>query len=76
MSNNWQDVTDQELADDADKGLHGLGAVVESMRRLKVALHREERAIKWLTAVLVILTVILVILTVFIVLPEIRALRH
>jgi len=33
---------------------------VESMRRLRIALHREETAIKWLTFVLVILTLILV----------------
>ena len=76
MSNNWQDITDKELADYAEAGLHGQGAVVKSMRRLKVALHREERAIRRLTTILVILTAILVILTVFIVLPEIRALRH
>ena len=37
-----------------------LCAVVESMRRLKNALHREETAIKWLTVILVILTVVLV----------------
>ena len=39
-----------------------LFAVVESNGRLKVALHKEERAIKWLTGVLIILTVILVFL--------------
>ena len=36
---------------------------VESMRRLRVALRNEERAIKWLTGVLVFLTIILVLLT-------------
>ena len=35
-------------------------APVESMRRLREALHKEERAIKWLTGVLVVLTFILV----------------
>ena len=39
-----------------------LFAVVESMRRLRKALHKEETAIKWLTVVLVVLTVTLVIL--------------
>ena len=39
-----------------------LFAVVESNRRLKLALHKEERAIKWLTAVLIVLTVILIFL--------------
>ncbi|MGA7833182.1 MAG: hypothetical protein WCA21_19675 [Terracidiphilus sp.] len=33
---------------------------VESMRRLRVALQNEERAIKWLTGVLVLLTGVLV----------------
>ncbi len=39
-----------------------LFAVVESTRRLRLALHKEEKAIKWLTVVLVILTVILMLL--------------
>lgn len=33
------------------------------MRRLKQALHKEEKAIKWLTGVLVVLTLVLVALT-------------
>jgi hypothetical protein len=37
-----------------------LFSVVESSRRLREALHKEERAIKWLTGVLVFLTVILI----------------
>jgi hypothetical protein len=53
-----------------------LFSVVESMRRLKIELHREERAIKQLTAVLVVLTIILVALTVILVFPEIRSLRQ
>jgi hypothetical protein len=53
-----------------------LFAVVESSRRLKEALHKEERAIKRLTVVLVILTVILVVLTAFLVVPEIKSLLH
>ncbi len=39
-----------------------LFAVVESNRRLREALHKEEKAIKWLTGILVILTVLLVYL--------------
>ena len=39
-----------------------LFSIAESMRRLKNALHREEKAIKWLTGVLVILTLILIYL--------------
>src|SRR2546425_4776653 len=39
-----------------------LFAIAESMRRLKIALHREEVAIKWLTVVLTVLTLVLVLL--------------
>jgi hypothetical protein len=39
-----------------------LFALVESIRRLRVALHAEESAIKWLTVVLVILTVVLALI--------------
>jgi hypothetical protein len=46
-----------------------LFAIAESMRRLKNALHSEEKAIKYLTVVLIILTAILVWL-------GIEALRH
>ena len=49
-------------------------AITESMRRLKEALHKEERAIKWLTFWLVILTVILVILTIILVFLGVEAL--
>jgi hypothetical protein len=37
-----------------------LFSIAESMRRLKNALHSEEKAIKWLTVVLIILTLILI----------------
>jgi uncharacterized protein (UPF0147 family) len=37
-----------------------LFALAESMRRLKNALHSEEKAIKWLTFVLAVLTILLV----------------
>jgi hypothetical protein len=37
-------------------------SVVESSRRLRKALHKEERAIKWLTVVLIILTLVLIVL--------------
>lgn len=65
------DATEQELEhlkkmtdDDLLRASSSLDlcAVVESMRRLKNALNGEERAIKWLTGVLVFLTVALVIL--------------
>ena len=47
-----------------------LFAVVESNRRLRVAIHKEEKAIKWLTWVLVGLTFALVVLTAILVWPS------
>jgi hypothetical protein len=64
------DATDEELARPKaapDNELlrapqsQDLLAVVESMRRLKEALRKEEKAIKWLTIVLVALTLIIYI---------------
>lgn len=42
-------------------GTAHLVPVVESMRRLRVTIAAEERAIKWLTGVLVLMTVVLVV---------------
>ncbi len=61
-------MTDQDLL--RSSRTLDLFAVVESNRRLKEALHKEERAIKWLTVVLIILTVILVVLGIKAVLPS------
>jgi len=60
MNDEWQKKNDQELVTEAQIGSRGQGAPVEMIRRLKEALHKEERAIKWLTGVLVVLTFILV----------------
>jgi hypothetical protein len=53
-------MTDDELLRSAQT--LDLFSVVESSRRLRDALHKEERAIKWLTVVLVFLTLILIAL--------------
>jgi hypothetical protein len=53
-------MTDDELLRSAQT--LDLFSVVESSRRLREALHKEERAIKWLTGVLVFLTLILIAL--------------
>ena len=53
-----------------------LCAVAESMRRLRVALHTEEKAIKWLTLVLVILTAFVAFLTAVLLGLGILALLH
>jgi hypothetical protein len=42
-------------------------AAVESTRRLRIALHKEETAIKWLTVSLVFFTVVLTVLTLILV---------
>jgi hypothetical protein len=47
-----------------------LFAGVEATRRLRIAIHREEVAIKWLTVVLVILTAVLVFLTIVLIYLE------
>ncbi|SED77600.1 hypothetical protein SAMN05519104_4335 [Rhizobiales bacterium GAS188] len=56
----------KELSDDdllrTSGSLDGF-SIVEASRRLRVALHKEERAIKWLTWWLVVMTVVLVGLT-------------
>jgi hypothetical protein len=68
---NFRDPTDGDLEilkhlsdDDLLRAASSLDmfASVESMRRLRKALQREEKAIKWLTVVLVLLTIILVCL--------------
>ncbi|MEE8113198.1 MAG: hypothetical protein V3T23_02475 [Nitrososphaerales archaeon] len=52
----WKNWTEKELADEAQTGQRGQGAVVEMMRRLKKSTTR-------LTWVLIVLTIILIILT-------------
>ena len=52
----WKNRTEKELADAAQSGLQGQGALVEMMRRLKKSTTR-------LTWVLIVLTIILIILT-------------
>jgi hypothetical protein len=54
-------LTDDELLRSATS--LDMFAAVESTRRLREVLHREEKAIKWLTVVLVILTILLIALT-------------
>jgi hypothetical protein len=65
------DFTDEELrrfynADDGVlmrfSGASHLIPVIDAFRRLRVEMHREERTIKWLTWVLVVLTAVLILL--------------
>ncbi len=70
MSKDWQQMSDDDLVNEADTGLRGQGAPVEMMRRLRNALvdqlestTRLTKRITWLTYVLVVLTVVIVGLT-------------
>ncbi len=63
----WSDEdkwTDEKLAIEAQTGTRGQGAVVEMMRRLKVAIVKQQRSTNWLTWVIIGLTVVLVIMEV------------
>jgi CHASE3 domain sensor protein len=63
MSNRYEGMTDDQLVSHANDGQAGQGSIVESMRRLREAIVKEESAIKSFTATLVKLTVALVVLT-------------
>jgi hypothetical protein len=71
MNKSWTEWTDDELASEAQAGLRGQGAVVETSRRLIIAIRKLDdsatRLSRWLvalTVVLVILTAVLVVLTI------------
>lgn len=53
----WKDWRDDELADEAQTGVRGQGAVVEALRRLRESTNR-------LTWALIVLTIVMVILMV------------
>jgi hypothetical protein len=57
----WKDWTDDELADDADTGTRGQGAVVESTRRFRASSDSYSRRMLCLTIVLAVLTLVQVI---------------
>jgi hypothetical protein len=67
-------MTDDQLLRSA--GTMDMFASVESTRRLREALHKEEAAIKWLTVVLVVFTLVLVVLTATLVWFGVMSLRH
>jgi hypothetical protein len=70
MSMNWPDQTDQQLADEAQTGLRGQGAIVESNRRLRNSINAMRRSTDRYSGVMVFLTVILTILTALLVYKE------
>jgi len=53
MTRKWTDWTEEELADEAQIGRRGQGAVVEAMRRLRISLIAQQRTTNRLTWVLV-----------------------
>ena len=68
MSNEWAELSDQELAKIAQDGLQGQGAPVEAMRRLRVAMERASessdrysRRMLWLTVIVTVLTAVQVV---------------
>jgi hypothetical protein len=61
----WQDRTDDQLAEEAQTGLRGQGATVEMMRRLRDALVEHLRATNRLTAWLTVFTIVLLVVSVF-----------
>lgn len=58
MAKPWKDRTDEELADEAQVGFRGQGAIVEIARRLREELVRQQRATNWLTIALVFFAVV------------------
>ena len=62
MASKWEELSDNELADAANRGLGGQGAVVESNRRLRVELVKQQESTNRLTWALVWFTLVLLIL--------------
>jgi hypothetical protein len=55
------DWSDRELVAAAEQGLHGSGALVESMSRLRTSNDTYSRRMFWLTVVLLLLTIVQVL---------------
>ena len=73
MKRPWAEWTDEELANEAQEGLRGQGAVVEITRRLTVAVQKLDHATTILSRWLLVCTVALVVLTVILVLQALVA---
>ncbi len=57
MANEWRMKTDEELIDEAQKGVRGQGATIEMLRR--IAHGAQQTAVRRLTYVIAICTVLL-----------------
>ena len=60
----WEEWSDKDLADEAQSGVRGQGAVVEAMRRLREAIVKQQQSTNRLTIWLIVLTVVLLVLSV------------
>jgi hypothetical protein len=60
----WSEWVDEDLPEEADKGLKGQGASVEMMRRLKDAVNRLNCTTTVLMAVGIVLTLAILALTI------------
>jgi hypothetical protein len=63
MSSKWEALDDEELANFANGGLTGQGAVVWAMRRLRISNEKLTQQIIRLTRMLVGFTIVIMILT-------------
>jgi hypothetical protein len=52
----WWDLTDEELAAEAEASMRGQGALVESMRRLRASIEIQSWWLVFFTVVLAVLT--------------------
>lgn len=64
MKKPWSEWTDEELADEAQTGQRGQGAVVEASRRLRAAIQRLDRLTTTLAKWLLAFTLVLVALAI------------
>ena len=60
----WWDLTDEELAAEAEASMRGQGALVESMRRLRASIEIQSWWLVFFTVVLAVLTGVIAGLTV------------
>ena len=75
MTNQWTELTDEKLAEIAQRGLQEQGAPVEAMRRLRVALEQSSKRSDAYARWMLCLTIILALLTVVQAIPAIEIIK-
>jgi hypothetical protein len=58
----WREWADDDLADEAQEGLRGQGALVEALRRHREELVNQQRSTNVLTWVLIVLGILMIVL--------------